>query len=69
MTRTVGKEPVIIDDSRKHKQPMELIIGKKFKFEPWEECLKTMAVNEISSFTVDKKVIHVYSYGTRMGLS
>lgn len=60
MTRTVDEEPVIIDDSRKYKQPMELIIGKKFKFEPWEECLKTMTNNEISSFTVDKTVSIIF---------
>ena len=56
MTRTISDEPKVIDDSRKHPQPMELIIGKKFKFETWEECLHTMTKNEISSFIVDKKV-------------
>lgn len=49
-------EQTIIDDSRNFKQTMELIVGKKFKYEPWEECLKSMSKNEISSFTVDKKV-------------
>ena len=49
-------ESKTIDDSRKHPQPMELIIGKKFKYETWEECLQTMTDGEISSFLVDKKV-------------
>ena len=51
-----GDEARTIDDSHKHKQPMELIVGKEFKFAPWEECLKTMLCGEISSFTIDKKV-------------
>jgi len=56
VTRTVDEGQKIIDDSRKHKEPMEIIVGKKFKFEPWEECLKSMTCGEISSFTIDEKV-------------
>jgi AH receptor-interacting protein len=42
----------VIDDSRFWDKPMELVIGKKFKFEVWETCLKTMVVGEVSSFKV-----------------
>ena len=39
---------------------MELIIGKKFKFEVWETAIKTMALNEVSSFVVDKVLLQSY---------
>lgn len=35
---------------------MELIIGKKFKFEVWEAILKKMSLNEVATFRVDKSV-------------
>lgn len=35
---------------------MELIIGKKFKFEVWEAIVKKMSLNEVASFHVDKSV-------------
>ena len=35
---------------------MELYIGKKFKLEVWEACLKTMREDEVSSFIIDKSV-------------
>lgn len=53
-------EHTVIDDSKKYKKPMELIMGKKFKLEIWENCLKTMKVGEVSSFTVDKSVSHYF---------
>lgn len=38
---------------------MELIVGKKFKLPIWERALKTMWINEVAKFSVDKEV---YSY-------
>lgn len=35
---------------------MELVLGKKFKFEVWETVVQMMALNEVASFTVDKSV-------------
>ena len=55
-TRKCDDDHTVIDDSRKNEKPMELIMGKKFKLEIWEKCLKTMKVGEVSSFTVDKSV-------------
>jgi hypothetical protein len=37
---------------------MELVVGKKFKLEVWEKCLKTMWLNEISKFCVIRDVIN-----------
>lgn len=37
---------------------MELIIGKKFKLETWEKCIKTMWLNEVAKFSVVKEVLH-----------
>lgn len=35
---------------------MELVLGKKFKFEVWETVVQMMALNEVANFTVDKSV-------------
>lgn len=35
---------------------MELIIGKKFKFEVWEAIVKKMSLNEVAKFRVNKSV-------------
>ena len=35
---------------------MELIIGKKFKLDVWETCIKTMRSKEVALFICDKKV-------------
>ncbi|KAL4223132.1 Aryl-hydrocarbon-interacting protein-like 1 [Mactra antiquata] len=50
----------VIDDSHKYEKPMELILGKKFKLEVWEVCLKTMKQNEVAEFVVDKKHLEQY---------
>lgn len=39
---------------------MELILGKKFKLEVWETCLKTMWLNEIAEFRVVKNVFYLH---------
>lgn len=51
-----NEEQKVIDDSRKSAKPMELIIGKKFKFEVWEAIVKKMSLNEVAAFRVDKSV-------------
>jgi len=58
-----SSEPsVIIDDSKKWVQkPMELIIGKKFKLEVWEACLKSMWLNEVARFSVVRKLVLNYA--------
>ena len=52
----------LLDDSRKWDKPMELLIGKKFKLEAWEMCLKTMRLQEVSSFVV--KRVYACEYPT-----
>lgn len=47
---------VVIDDSRIMKEPMVLVLGKKFKLEVWEVIVKKMSLNEVAKFTVDKQV-------------
>lgn len=52
-----GTDRSCIDDSKLpypdgYGKPMELILGKKFKLAFWENCLKTMRLDEISSFTL-----------------
>ena len=54
-----GRE-IVLDDSKKEKQPFELLIGKKFKLEIWETLIKTMRVHEVASFTCGSQ--HVASY-------
>lgn len=57
MTRQCdGDENIVLDDSKKDKKPLELIIGKKFKLEVWENCIKTMKRDEVASFTVEPSV-------------
>lgn len=36
--------------------PMELVLGKKFKLEIWEVIVQKMALNEVAVFHVDKSV-------------
>jgi AH receptor-interacting protein len=55
-TRKCDAEQTIVDDSRKLGKPMELVLGKKFKFEVWEAVVQMMALNEVATFTVDKSV-------------
>ncbi|RWS02671.1 AH receptor-interacting protein-like protein [Dinothrombium tinctorium] len=55
-------EEIVIDDSKKYKKPMELLIGKEFKLQVWEECVKTMRVGEISKFNVHKSLVVNYPF-------
>lgn len=55
-TEICNDENTIVDDSHKYNKPMEIILGKKFKLEVWETCLRTMRLNEVASFKVEKSV-------------
>lgn len=57
-TWKLGKERVLLDDSKKigKKEPMILVIGHKFKLEVWESIVKLMAIGEVASFRVKKEV-------------
>ena len=53
-------EKTVLDDTKNDHQPFELLIGKKFKLELWEDLLKTMLIDEIAEFVCDSR--HVISY-------
>lgn len=55
-TRKVGNGNTVVDDSRKMKEPMQLVIGLKFKLEVWEVIVQKMSLHEVASFTIDKSV-------------
>lgn len=55
-THLKNEDDLIIDDSRKYKKPMQLILGRKFKLPVWETLIQAMALNEVSEFVVDKSV-------------
>lgn len=56
-SETVEDKPKIIDDSRTWNKPVELLLGKKFKLEVWEACIRTMLPGEVASFNVDKSLL------------
>ena len=62
VTKKCDENGTILDDSRKWEKPMELIIGKKFKLEAWEMCIKTMKSEEVASFLV--KRVYACEYPT-----
>lgn len=43
----------MIDDSKSLNKPMELFIGKQFKFPLWEEWIKHMRLGEVSRLSLD----------------
>ncbi|RXG72281.1 AH receptor-interacting protein [Armadillidium vulgare] len=49
-----------IDDSKKWNEPVELLLGKKFKLEVLEACVRTMMLGEVSKFVIDKKLLSSY---------
>lgn len=59
-TETCEEDPCLIDDSHQWKEPVELIIGKKFKLEVLEACIRTMLPGEVASFTIDKSLLAPY---------
>lgn len=46
----------LLDDSHNYDQPVEILIGKKFKLEVWESIIQTMAVGEVAEYHVNKDV-------------
>ncbi|XP_041979263.1 aryl-hydrocarbon-interacting protein-like 1 [Aricia agestis] len=63
-TWKLGKERVLIDDSKKigKKEPMVLVIGHKFKLEVWETIVKMMSLGEVASFQVKKELVYSYPF-------
>ncbi|XP_077298696.1 AH receptor-interacting protein-like isoform X2 [Arctopsyche grandis] len=63
-TRKTDADNTLIDDSRQigKKEPMVLVLGKKFKLETWELLVKKMAINEVAKFTVDKSLVVEYPF-------
>ncbi|KAK3864839.1 hypothetical protein Pcinc_029502 [Petrolisthes cinctipes] len=59
-TETCEEEAKLVDNSRQWKEPMELILGKKFKLEVLEACIRTMLPGEIASFDIDKSLLTSY---------
>uniref|UniRef100_W8B8P9 AH receptor-interacting protein n=1 Tax=Ceratitis capitata TaxID=7213 RepID=W8B8P9_CERCA len=60
-TRKVD-DGTLLDDSREMGQPMELVLGKKFKLEVWEVIVQKMALNEVAKFTVHKSLVTQYPF-------
>ncbi|XP_053949640.1 AH receptor-interacting protein [Anastrepha ludens] len=60
-TRKVD-DGLLLDDSREMGQPMELVLGKKFKLEVWEVIVQKMALNEVAKFTVHKSLVTQYPF-------
>jgi len=60
VTKLQDEEGTVIDDSKKSNKPMEIIVGKKFKFEVWEKCLKSMRESEVAEFRASR--VHCGSY-------
>lgn len=58
----IQADGTVIDDSKKEQEhkPMEIIIGKKFKLEVWERAIKTMWLNEVAKFSVNKDLLFDY---------
>lgn len=56
MAKRCDDTNIILDDTRAIKQPMELVLGKKFKLECWEVMIQKMAIDEVARFYVDKSV-------------
>ena len=67
MTKLVNGEKKELDDSRKTGEPLELYLGKKFKLEVWETCLKSMRQGEVASFTCDISVSDLCSHIPTLG--
>ncbi|XP_026828857.1 protein pelota isoform X3 [Ooceraea biroi] len=52
----------VIDDSKIMGNPMELVLGKKFKLEVWEAIIQQMALNEVAHFKVHKSLVTTYPF-------
>lgn len=58
--RTTKKDGTLLDDNKPSGESLELVYGKQFKLEVWEECLKTMKLHEVAKFSVDVDLLGVY---------
>nr|CAD7454279.1 unnamed protein product [Timema tahoe] len=61
-TRKCDDDRTLVDSSRELGKPMELVLGKKFKFEVWENVVQMMALNEVARFTVNKSLVSGYPF-------
>lgn len=57
---TKASDGTVVDDNNASGEPLELVFGKQFKLEVWEECLKTMKLHEIAQFSVEKDQLNCY---------
>ncbi|CAI9734728.1 AH receptor-interacting protein-like [Octopus vulgaris] len=60
VTKMCDEDSTILDDSRKMGKPMELLLGKKFKFDVWEKCIRSMKINEVAEFLVNTDKADTY---------
>ncbi|XP_043787813.1 AH receptor-interacting protein isoform X2 [Apis laboriosa] len=61
-TTKCDPQRTIIDDSKVMGNPMELVLGKKFKLEVWEIIVQKMALNEVACFRIDKSLVTAYPF-------
>ncbi|GAB1604584.1 AH receptor-interacting protein-like [Argonauta hians] len=61
VTTKCDEDRTVIDDSRKVNRPMELLLGKKFKFDVWEKCVRSMKLKEVAEFLVDSSETGIYA--------
>ncbi|XP_026295657.1 protein pelota isoform X2 [Apis mellifera] len=61
-TTKCDPQRTIIDDSKVMGNPMELVLGKKFKLEVWEVIVQKMALNEVACFRIDKSLVTAYPF-------
>ncbi|EDV22444.1 AH receptor-interacting protein [Trichoplax sp. H2] len=59
-TITLDESRTVIDDSRQMGEPFELLYGRQFKLDIWEQVIPEMTVNELSSFACDKELVLSY---------
>ncbi|XP_076233474.1 aryl-hydrocarbon-interacting protein-like 1 [Calliopsis andreniformis] len=61
-TTKCDADKTVIDDSRTMGNPMELVLGKKFKLEVWEIIVQKMALNEVACFRIYKSLVTAYPF-------
>lgn len=60
VTKLQNEDATVLDDSKKSSKPMEIIVGKKFKLDVWEKCLKSMRVAEVAEFQASRRHCAAY---------
>uniref|UniRef100_A0A182XKM9 AIP/AIPL N-terminal FKBP-type PPIase domain-containing protein n=1 Tax=Anopheles quadriannulatus TaxID=34691 RepID=A0A182XKM9_ANOQN len=61
-TRKCDAERTLIDESRTHQKPMQLVLGKQFKLEVWESIVQQMGLHEVARFRCDKSLVQQYPF-------